>query len=146
MSERFYEKFLSFFFGLAILFIVFSATGQFLIIYFLNQNIIFYYAYLGMLLFSTFYGFKYFLAFRDFRESVNEGLFSPKCESQNEKPLDIDVENEDLPIKVCLYYEQGASLVHIQNDLGLTHPTQAQRLLRKGLGILLKEHREIEAK
>ena len=145
MSEAFYEKFLNFFFSFAILIILFMVTVQFLIIYFQNQNIVFYYVYVGMLLFSGFYGVRFILAFRYFREQVIQGLLFPSENSKPIEPLNMEVDN--LPLKVCLYYQQGARFEDIAKDLGLNHHQQVKRELRKGLSFLLRfynEHREAE--
>jgi len=143
MSEKFYEKFLSFIFGLALIFVLVSVTIQLLIIHLQSQNIIFYYAYVGMMLFSAFYGTKYYREFRDFKGNLN--LFIPCQNTQNGncvEPLNIDV--EDLPLKVCLWYQQGAGYSKIQKDLGFSYIEQVRRELRKGLSFLLRYYNEHE--
>jgi hypothetical protein len=91
-----------------------------------------------MLLFSGFYGVRFILAFRDFREQVIQGLLFP---SENSKPIEpLNMEAEDLPLKVCLYYRNGATYKKIQQDLGIAYPQQVKRELIKGLDILLREY------
>jgi len=143
MTERFYEKFLSFFFSLAILLMLVFATVQLLIIYVFYGFYIFYVLYFWLVLFSSFYGFKWYLAFKDFQENLY--LFIPNSRDSNPAIEPLNMEIDDLPLKVCLWYQQGAKFEDIQGDLGFTHPEQVKRELRKGLSFLLRfynEHRD----
>ena len=138
MSQLFYERFISLFFGFIILLVlVLSATGL-VLLYFSTQNIIFYYAYLGMLLFDSFYFINYYFQFRAFRETLSQGLLFPSKENPSDlETLEIE-DLEDVPLKICLFYRNGASLQDIAKEFGLSHPTQAKRQLQKGLHILLR--------
>lgn len=136
MSERFYGKFLSLFFGFVVLMILIVVATEFLVFYLLNQNMILHFGFCGMLLALLIYGTKYCVQFRDLREKLY--LFFP---SEPEKPHNpLNIETDDLPLKVCLKYRNGSSLNNIQKDLQLTHPMQAKRELRRGLDILLRSY------
>ena len=50
----------------------------------------------------------------------------------------LEMETEDLPLKVCLLYRNRASLSEIERKLGFNHPTQVKRKLLEGLNILLE--------
>jgi hypothetical protein len=58
------------------------------------------------------------------------------------EPLTLDLEDDDLALQVCLLYRNGASFPKIKRDLGFSHPTAVQRLLRKGLDVLLKTYKK----
>jgi len=147
LSQQFYERFVSLFFGFIILLMLAFVTVELIFFYFSMQNIIFYYAYLGMLLSDFFYFIKYYLQFRDFRETLSQGLLFP---SNKESPSDLEpLETdglEDVSLKVCLFYRNEASLNDIAKDFGFSHPTQAKRELIKGLDILLKSYEKHEKK
>lgn len=66
---------------------------------------------------------------------------SDKAERENQlEPLNIEV--EDVALKACLYYRNGASYEDIKRNLSLSHPEQAKRLLIRGLDFLLKNYNE----
>jgi hypothetical protein len=135
VSEKFLDRFLGFFFGFVVLLIFVLTTIMLILLWISSQNLIFYYGYIASLGFSVFYGIKIYLEFQNFRENLY--LFLPNSEKQLE-PLSIDI--QDLPLKVCLYYRNGATLESMKEDFGLKHPNQVRRLLIEGLDILLKEH------
>jgi len=94
----------------------------------------------------TVYLLKCYFEVREFREVLSQGLLLPHKENEAEKlePLNIDLENEDLALKTCVLYHNGASFPKIKRELGLSHPTAVQRLLRRGLGVLLKTYKEVK--
>jgi hypothetical protein len=143
MSEKFFEKFTEMLFEVIITVLLFTSSIMVLLAYSFTQNIVFYFGYIGVLSFSFFYAFRYAQSFKHFKETLN--LFIP---SENSKPIEpLNMEVEDLPLKVCLWYQQGARFEDIAKDLGLNHHQQVKRELRKGLSILLRfynEHREAE--
>ncbi len=141
MSQQFYERFVSLFFGFIILLMLAFVTVELILFYFSMQNIIFYYAYLGMLLSDFFYFIKYYLWFRDFRETLSQGLLFPSKNEEISNLESLEIKGlEDTPLKACLSYRNGATFDEITEFLGLSHPTQAKRELIKGLDILLKFH------
>lgn len=140
MSQQFYERFVSLFFGFIILLMLISVTAGLFFLYFSFQNPILYYAYLGMLLFDFFYFIKYYLGFRIFRETLSQGLLFPSKNNPSEFDI-LELEDlENIPLKVCLFYRNGSSLKDIAKDFGFNHPTKAKRQLVKGLDILLKNY------
>jgi hypothetical protein len=117
-----------------------SATTEFLIVYLSTGNMIFYYCYLATLFFALFYGLRLYRKYVDFRQNLY--LFLPNSSEKQLEPLEMNLEDQDIPLKVCLYYRNGATFEEIKQNLNLSHPTQARRELIKGLDILLKEHGE----
>ena len=77
---------------------------------------------------------------QDFRENLN--LFLPENTEKQLEPLNMEI--EDLPVKVCLLYRNGASLTDIKGDFRLSHPTQVRRKLVEGLDILLKSYDNVK--
>lgn len=137
MSQQFYDKFLDFFRGFIIIVFMFVVSAELLFFYSWNQNMIFYYGYVGMLVIACFYAIRYYLQFRSFKENIN--LYVPI--SNKIEPLEIEGLT-DIPLKVCLYYRNGASLRDIQEDLKLGCPIQSKKLLIKGLDKLLRFYNE----
>jgi len=145
LSQTFYENFVSMIFNFLVLLLIFVAASHFLFLYSFTQNMIYYYGYSVVLVVATVYGIKYFLAFKDFKENLH--LFIPSEGGKREEamePLNLDVEN--LPLKVCLLYRNGMSLYVIQRKLGFSHPMQVKRKLIRGLDKLLKSYEEHEGK
>ncbi len=145
MSEQFYERFLSLFFGFVVLLTLIVVTIELFFFYFSTQNLVFYYAYLMTLVFCLVYFARYFLQFRDFQNRL--GLLIPANERSPSdlEPLKVN-ELEDVSLRACLCYRNGASFSDIERDFALGHPTQAKRELIKGLGFLLRfyeEHKEV---
>jgi hypothetical protein len=137
MSEAFFERFTEMLFGAIMIVLLFTSSIMVLLAYSFTQNMIFYYIYVGVLLFSFIYALNYSRQFRDFKENLY--LLFP---SENPKPIEpLNMEVEDLPLKVCLSYRNHASYEHIGKVLGI-HPEQAKRELIKGLDILLREYNE----
>jgi hypothetical protein len=104
---------------------------------------VFYYCFIGALGFSFFYAINYSRQFSHFKENI--GLFIPP-DGNNYKLEPLNMELEDLPLKVCLYYRNGATQEQIKQNLGLNHATQVKRELVKGLDILLKFYNENNCK
>ena len=142
MSERFFDKFLSFFFGFVVLLILVLIDVMLMLFWISSHIIAFYYGYIVSLGLSATYGIKLYLRFQDFRENLN--LFFPNnWEKQLElEPLNLDI--PDLPLRVCLYYRNGATLESMKEDFGFTHPNQVRRKLVEGLDILLKSYKKHE--
>lgn len=136
MSERFLEKFTEMLFGAIIVFLLLTSSTIVLLAWISTQNVIFYYGYMGALGFSFIYVLYYGQQYRDFKETLH--LFLPP-----EKPFEpLSMELEDLPLKVCLDYRNGASYEVIAQNLGIDTSYQVKRELVKGLDILLREHNE----
>jgi hypothetical protein len=145
MSEAFYDKVLSLFFGFSLFLILFIANAELLFLYLSQQqNYLFYLTWLAFLGGAALYGIKFYRDLPSFR--ANLGLFVPNPQARNEIQVEsVNFETEDNALKVCLSYQQGAKLEQIQHDLGLTHPQQVKRELIKGLTFLLKfyhDHRD----
>lgn len=136
MSERFLEKFTEMLFGAIMLFMLFASSSIVLLAYVATLNVLFYYCFLGALLFSFIYVLYYARQCRDFKETLH--LFLP-----SEKPFEpLSMELEDLPLKVCLDYRNGASYEVIAQNMGIDTSYQVKRELVKGLDLLLREHNE----
>jgi len=134
MSERFLEKFTEMLFGAIIVFLLLTSSTIVFLAWISTQNVIFYYGYIGALGFSFIYVLYYAQQFRDFKETLH--LFLP-----SEKPFEpLSMELEDLPLKICLRYRNGATLEVIRQDVGLNTAYQVRRELVKGIDILLREH------
>jgi hypothetical protein len=138
MSERFFDKFLSFFFGFIVLLIMVLSGISSILLWISSHSLVFYYGYVASLGLSVFYGIKLYLRFQDFRENLN--LFLPNNSERQLEPLNLDI--PDLPLKVCLYYRNGATLKSMKEDFGFTHPNQVRRKLVEGLDILLKFYKQ----
>lgn len=146
MSEQFYERFLSLFFGFVVLLTLIVVTIDLFFFYFSTQNIVFYYAYLVTLVSCLVYFIRYFLQFRDFQ--ANLGLLFPFNSPRSESLPRLEIEVEDVALKVCLYYRNGGSFSDIKTHLGFSHTQQVKRELLKGLGFLLRfydEHKEVSS-
>ena len=134
MSERFLTKFTEMLFGLIMIILLFTSSIMIVLAYVFTQNMIFYYGYIGALFFSFAYAFRYSRQFRDFKDTLH--LLLP-----SEKPIEpLSMELEDLPLKVCLDYRNGASYEAIAQNMGIDTSYQVKRELVKGLDILLREH------
>jgi hypothetical protein len=111
-------------------------------LYIVFQNSIFYTGYVAALVSSSMYGVLYYARFRELHDSLS--LLLPDSKPQeSEEPLNIDV--EDRSLKIRLYYEQGSGFERIRNELGMNHVTTVQRELRKGLRFLVifySEHKQ----
>jgi hypothetical protein len=153
MSNGFNERFLSLFFGLAVILILASGATNFLMIFSNNGNIAFYYA--GSMLFGISFALslRFYLNYKSFRESCIQGLYDPpdveenrswfKGKSKTEpilEPLNLNLESEDTCLKVCLAYAENKNLYKIRDEFGFRDATTSRRELQKGLRILLKEH------
>lgn len=133
MSEVFYEKFVAYLGYFFILLLILVGAINFIVVHQLTGEILYYYAYCFTLLIALGYAIKYFSDFKTFTGRIY--LLIP----EEKKPLEpLNMEIEDLPLKVCLQYRNGASFTEIEKDLELSHPFQAKRELVKGLDILLK--------
>jgi hypothetical protein len=134
MSEKFLEKFTEMLFGAIVVFLLLTSSTIVLLAWISTQNMIFYYGYIGALGSSFIYVLYYAQQFRNFKETLH--LFLPP-----EKPFEpLSMELEDLPLKVCLDYRNGASYEVIAQNLGIDTSYQVKRELVKGLDILLREH------
>jgi hypothetical protein len=143
MSIQFYEKVLSLFSAVITFLVVVAASALVLLAYLFERNIVFYYAWLSILIFSLISGVKLILNLRDFKTTLP--LLIPN--SEEEKPSEpLNIKSDNQPLQSCLFYEQGSTFPQIVESMGLQHPTQAQRLVRKGLKILLKSYSEHEKK
>jgi len=146
MSEKFYHKFLSLFSNFIILLVLIIASLQIFLVYASNQNMIWYVSYCVIIAFSIIYAIKYYLDFKNFKENLY--LFIPNIPNNEDKheeieePLNIDIDDMDTSLKVCLDYQRGKGFPHIYKALGLKHPETARRELRKGLNFLLRFYNE----
>ena len=141
MSEAYFERFTELVLGALMTVLLFVSTITVLSAYILTQNMFFYYAYIGAVGFSFYYVLQYARQFRGFKETVAQGLLFPKANNEaNYEPLNLEV--EDLPLKVCLLYRNGYGFQSIKEQLGLSHSEEAKRLLIKGLDVLLQNYEE----
>jgi hypothetical protein len=134
--------FFRFFFLLFLMFVSIELSFLSLVYGFLNSYLVWAFVVVAL----TVYLLKCYFDIRGFREALSQGLLLPHKENEDEKlePLNVDLDDEDLALKVCLLYYHGASLPKIKRELGFSHPTTVQRLLRKGLGVLLKTYNEVK--
>jgi len=145
MSQQFYDRFISVFFGFVVLLILVLASTELILFYISTQNNVFYVIYCGTLIVCLLYGTKYYKEFRDFQTSLYLLIPSKYEKPSNLESLSIDGLQET-PLKVCLFYRNGASYEEIKQVLGLSHPTQVKRQLIKGLDILLRSYEKGEKK
>jgi hypothetical protein len=154
MSNAFNERFLSLFFGLAVILILASGATNFLMIFSNNGNIGFYYV--GSVLFGISFALslRFYLNYKSFRELCIQGLFDVRDnEDENRswfkgkgkteptlEPLNLNLESEDTCLKVCLAYAENKNFYKIRDEFGFRDATTTKRQLQKGLRILLKEH------
>ena len=147
MSQQFFIKFSKVLFGFLILLVVVIASSEFLVLFFLcPSNQAYYFGYLALLAFSAYFGVKCYREYNFFRESLEQGLLIPsniELAAKSYEPEILDIP-EDTALAVCVYYHNGATLMEIAANMGLDHGTTVRRFLQKGLGILLKEHRQKE--
>jgi hypothetical protein len=144
MSEQFYDKVLSLFFGFSLFLVLTIANSELLILYLSAQSNVFYVCWLALLAAAAGSGMRFYQNFYSFR--ANLGLFIPNNEAQTE-PLSIDVDGKAL--QVCLYYRNGATLEELKQNFGFNHPNQPKRELIKGLDFLLRfydEHKQEDVK
>jgi len=138
MSEKFIEKLVELLFGAIMVFLLFASSSIVLLAYVATLNVTFYYGFLAALGFSFVYVVQYSRQFRDFKETLY--LLIPES---NYKPIEpLGMETDELPLKVCLYYHNGATLNQIAENMGIKEAQQVKRSLIKGLDILLREHNE----
>jgi hypothetical protein len=143
MSRQFYDRALSIFLHFVVVFAAFSVAGQLLVTYVLFQNQFIYACFLIDLVFTGFFGITFFKRLHDFKGNLE--LFVPENEIVKEKIEPLNIQVDDKPLKICLWYRNGATLEEIRQNLCLNHATQVRRELQKGLTFLLKfydEHKE----
>lgn len=143
MSEQFYDKLLSLFFGFFLLLVLLNVDMQLLIFYLNTQNFLYYAAWVIVSGFSLVFSIKYYGLFGSFRENLGLFLVNPDSKEIKPEPLTMNLDNKAL--QVCLYYRNGATLEKIKANFGFKHPNQVKRELIKGIGFLLKfydEHKE----
>lgn len=151
MTEQFYNKLLSLLLGFTLFLLLLVANAELLFLYLSQANELFYYAWLGFLIAAVLYGMKYYSNFQEFKDNLNLFLPSEANNTVQKEHLILNTDNipDNIPLKVCLWYQQGAKLEEIKKNLGLTHAQQVKRELIKGLTFLLKfynEHKEKEVK
>ena len=146
MSEKFYEEFVGLFFGFIVLLFFFFIAVEFILFYLLYKSELFYYCYVGVLVFTLYYGFRVYFDFKSFKENLHLLVPSEFEGNKIEEVEGLEVEFEDLPLKVCVMYRNGMSMLNIQKHLGLSHPYQVRRLLLKGLDLLIKSYERHEGK
>ena len=139
MSEQFYDRILTLFFGFSLFLVVLNVNIQFLILYTTQQNFLYYYAWLAVLGLTAYYGVVYYRSFQNFRNNL--GMFLPIVEN-NEKIEPLNMELSDKSLQVCLYYRNGATLEQIKANCGFNHANQVKRELIKGIGFLLTFYNE----
>jgi hypothetical protein len=135
-QQNFYYHAISLFGSIILLFALFMATIECLLFYVWTQNLYSYYGYIGTLVLSAYGSYWYYRKFTLFRANLD--MFFNGAPA----PLNMPMVNEELCIKACLLYQQGASFTDIKTDLQLSHVNQAKRLIQKGLSILLIEHKQ----
>ncbi|HEX69126.1 MAG TPA: hypothetical protein ENG10_02390 [Candidatus Bathyarchaeota archaeon] len=146
MSKKFYERFVGLFLRFIVLFFFFSIAVEFIFFYLLYKSELFYYCYVAVLIFTFYYGLRVYFDFRSFKEDLSL-LFPGEFEGNKIEEVEaLEVEFEGLPLKVCVLYRNGMSMLDIQKHLGLSHPYQVRRLLLKGLDLLIKSYERHEGK
>jgi hypothetical protein len=99
----------------------------------------------ALMSFAGGYGMKSYADYRYLKGNLD--LFIPE-EKEDEKPLEpLNVETEDVALRVCVLYRNGATLESMKKDFGFTHPNQVRRKLLEGIDILLKfykQHKEVK--
>lgn len=143
MTEAFYSKILEII-GQFLFFLI-SIIGLtiFLISWLMTGMQIFYTAWLTSMACSLLFFIWFYFNFKQLTEKVS--LYFPKAIGDStEPPMQDKVLSDNDALNACIYYEQGASLNDIRDSLGLDHPTQVKRLLRKGLKILIMNYRKNE--
>jgi len=144
VSEQFYDKLLSLFFGFFLLLVLLNVDMQLLIFYLNTQNLLYYAAWVIVSGFSLVFSIKYYGLFGSFRENL--GLFLVNPDSKEDKPEPLELKFDDKSLEVCLYYRNSATLQEMKEKFGFNHPNQPKRELIKGIGFLLKfydEHKEV---
>jgi len=143
MSEQFYDRFLSLFFGFFLLLVILNVDMQLLIFYLNTQNLLYYAGWVVVSGLSLVYSIKYYGQFGNFRENLGLFLVNPDSKEDKIEPLTMNLDSRAL--QVCLYYRNGATLEEMKADFGFKHPNQVKRELIKGISFLLKfydEHKE----
>lgn len=143
MSEQFYDRLLSLFFGFFLLLVLLNVDMQLLSLYLNSQNMLYYAGWLIVLGFSVIYSVKYYGQFGSFRDNLGLFLVNPDSKEEKLEPLELNLDNKAL--QVCLYYRNGATLEEMKEKFGFNHPNQPKRELIKGISFLLKfydEHKQ----
>lgn len=141
MSEQFYEKLLSFGFGAIILILLIVLSMELLFFYVSLGSFPLFLACSIMSIVSAAYGIRIFLKFKGFKQNLN--LYFPT--SEKTIPLELNLENEELMLKVALLYANAQPFHKIARAFKLRDQNEARRLLYQALAFLLKfydEHKE----
>lgn len=146
MSQQFYERFISTVFLFLAILTIAVLSGLIGFAWFLSGNKFLLMCFAGSLNLIYFFSVFEFDKFRNLREDLRQGLLmEPRRNNDQEiEPLDMNLEGTAL--NVCLAYRNGHSLTQIESLFQLNHANQTKRLLIKDLDILLKEHKQKEAK
>jgi len=146
VSEQLFDKLISlffrFFFLLFLMFVSIELSFLSLVYGFLNSYLVWAFVVVAL----TVYLLKCYFDIREFREALSQGLLLPHKENEDEKlePLTLDLEDDDLALKVCLLYRNGDSFKEIMKAFNLQHPMEVRRLMVKGLDVLLKTYKEVK--
>jgi len=116
----------------------FSLSMVLTVVSFVFGSFTFYLASASLWVTTSVYLMREFLHLRYIRNNF------PLQDDGKVEPLTLDLENEDLALKVCLLYRNGDSFKEIMKAFNLTHPMEVRRLMVKGLDVLLKTYKEVK--
>ena len=133
VSELVFDGLVKLFFA----FFVFSVSMVLTVLSFLFGSVWYYFACGTLWTAASVYILKIALSLKWIRDNIQLGEDNGKTESS-------DLGDEDSVLQACLFYRNGASFTEIQKALNLPHPETARRLLRKGIGILLQNYKEMK--
>ena len=147
MSEGFFTRALSLAVRLVVLIIAVLFSLQLGFFYIIYNHVLFYGGFLLLLYLSYLYGTKLYADYMHFRGLISEGLMFP----QDKKPVETlnlnPDEFRDQGVKACLLYHQGypskeiAKIMQLSSD-GRSYRKQVQRLLRRGLEVLICQYEQ----
>jgi len=116
----------------------FSLSMVLTVVSFVFGSFTFYLASASLWVTTSVYLMREFLHLRYIRNNF------PLQDDGKVEPLTLDLENEDLALKVCLLYRNGDSFKEIMKAFNLQHPMEVRRLMVKGLDVLLKTYKEVK--
>jgi len=108
---------------------------------------LFYIMFLGIGLSVFGFAMIYFKEVKELKSNLYLFFPSKSNEASGEEILDnieepLQIEKEDLPLKVCEMYRNGLGYGKIMKSLGLKHSNNVKRNIVKGLDFLLKFYHE----
>ncbi|MEM3443022.1 MAG: hypothetical protein QXM86_04110 [Candidatus Bathyarchaeia archaeon] len=120
-------------------FFVFSVSMILTVSSFVFGNLQYYFACGILWVAASIYILKMALHLRWIRDNIQIEDYGKGFE-----PLNVDLENVEDALRVCVLYRNGKSLTEIERIMGFSHPYKTKRLLLKGLDLLLKNYMEGE--